>query len=395
MLRPILFKIISTTQLKVGFNYPIADDISIDNFKIEAVSGSDADVEILSVQIDGKSILLNTRPHYAKAYYVLKLKDSDTTEFTSTNGLALIGDDISREIYFIGIDKPNQIRDDIFFKIPSIYNLQGSVVESILTNQSTQLLQAQHDIGSLLNNNYISQSITDEYRVRGQGATDRLSNENCYQIDRISTLPTNSSILSRTLEIDSTDIYPICLRQEFVESVQIDSSSKSATFKGFLVSTSNKNVIRVSYAKLIRSSDVQDCDGNIGTEYNLARFKYGLSNNRYDQKNALPNYSLESNQILFSDFGNWARPEFGDTIIISYYYDNAAISIIDSSIQVYETVSALNESVPSNSKNFSLAHGLIIDSSDEQPDLYGITFKESENSTSTPSQFSQELVYNF
>ena len=67
MLRPILFKIISTTQLKVGFNYPIADDISIDNFKIEAVSGSDADVEILSVQIDGQSILLNTRPHYAKA----------------------------------------------------------------------------------------------------------------------------------------------------------------------------------------------------------------------------------------------------------------------------------------------------------------------------------------
>ena len=395
MLRPILFKIISTTQLKVGFNYPIADDISIDNFKIEAVSGSDADVEILSVQIDGKSILLNTRPHYAKAYYVLNLKDSDTTEFTSTNGLALIGDDISREIYFIGIDKPNQIRDDIFFKIPSIYNLQGSVVESILTNQSTQLLQAQHDIGSLLNNNYISQSITDEYRVRGQGATDRLSNENCYQIDRISTLPTNSSILSRTLEIDSTDIYPICLRQEFVESVQIDSSSKSVTFKGFLVSTSNKNVIRVSYAKLIRSGDVQDCDGNIGTEYNLARFKYGLSNSRYDQKNALPNYSLESNQILFSDFGNWVRPEFGDTIIISYYYDNAAISIIDSSIQVYETVSALNESIPSNSKNFSLAHGLIIDSSDEQPDLYGITFKESENSTSTPYQFSQELVYNF
>lgn len=395
MLRPILFKIISTTQLKVGFNYPIADNISIDNFKIEAVSGSDTDVEILSVQVDGKNAILNTRPHHAKAYYVLKLIDSNTVEFLSSNGIALINDDISREIYFIGIDKPNQIRDDIFFKVPSIYNLQGSVVESILNNQSLQLLQAQHDIGSLLNNNYISQTIIDEYRVRGQGATDRLSNENCYQIDRISTLPTNSSILAKTIEIDSTNIYPICLRQEFIESFQIDSSTSTASFKGFLVSLPNKNIIKVSYAKLIKSDDVQDCNGNIGTEYNLSRFKYALLSNRYDQENALPNSSLEGNQILFSDFGNWERPEVGDTIIISYYYDNASISIITSSIQVYETVDVLNESIPSNSKNFSLAHGLIIDSSDQQPELYGVTFKESENSSSIPEQFSRELVYNF
>ena len=395
MLRPILFKIISTTQLKIGFNYPVADNISIDNFKIEAVSGSDTDIEIISVQIDGKSAILNTRPQHAKAYYVLKLLDSDTVEFVSANGVALINDDISRDIYFIGIDKPNQIRDDIFFKTPSIYNLQGSVVESILNSQSVQLLQAQHDIGSLLNDNYISQTVTDEYRVRGQGATDRLSNENGYQIDRISLLPTGSSILARTIEIDPTDIYPICLRQELVESYQINSDSTSASFKGFLVSLPNKNVIKVSYAKLIKANDTQDCDGNVGAEYNLSRFKYSLLSNRYDQENALPNYQLESNQILFSDFGNWSRPEFGDTIIISYYYDNASISIVNSSIQVYETVNVLNESIPSNSKNFSLAHGLIIDSADEQPELYGVDFKESENSTTVPSQFSKELVYNF
>jgi len=395
MLRPILFKIISTTQLKIGFNYPVADNISIDNFKVEAISGSDTDIEILSIQIDGSSILLNTRPHHAKAYYVLKLQDTDTAEFVNTKGLPLINDDISRDIYFIGINKPNQIRDDIFFKTPSIYNLQGSLVESVLSNQASQLLQAQHDIGSLLNDNYISQTITDEYRVRGQGATDRLSNENGYQIDRISTFPTNSSILAKTIEIEPTTIYPICLRQELVDSFQIDSSTTSAIFKGFLVSLPNKNIIKVSYAKLIKSNDIQDCDGNIGTEYNLARFKYSLLKNRYDQENSLPNYSLESNQILFSDFGNWERPEFGDTIIISYYYDNSAISIINSSIQVYETTSVLNESIPSNSKNFSLSHGLIIDSSDEQPELYGVSFKKSENSTSVPAQFLKELIYNF
>ena len=395
MLRPISFKIVSTTQLKVGFNYAIDSKVSIDNFKIEAVSGSYVDVEVLSVQIDDKLVLINTRPHHAKAYYVLNLQDSETSSFVSTNGISLVNDDVSRQIYFIGIEKPNQIRDDILFKTPSIYSLDGTLVESILSNQASQLLQAQHDIGSLLNNNYISQTVTDEYRVRGRGATDRLPNENAYKIDRISLLRTNTSILQKVIEIDSTDIYPICLRQELIESFVINSENNSSNFKGFLVSLPQKNIIKVSYAKLIKSNDIEDCDGNIGTEYNLAKFKYSLSNNRYDQENSLLNISLESNQVLFSDFGNWQRPEHGDTIIISFYYDNASISIISGTIQVYETSSVINESIPSNSKNFSLAHGLIIDSSDAQPELYGITFKASENSIEVPSQFSKELVYNF
>ena len=395
MLRPISFKIVSTTQLKVVFNLNVSDSISIDNFKIEAVSGSDVDVNIISIQVEAKSVVINTRPHHAKAYYVLKLLDSSTSDFASTDGIALINDDISRDIYFIGIDKPNQIKDDLLFKTPSIYNLDNSIVESVLNSLSLQLLSAQHDIGSLLNNNYISETVTDEYRVRGSGATDRLSNENAYEIERISVLRSNSSVLKRTLEIDNSNIYPICLRQEFIDSLQIDINTTSATFKGFLVSLPNKNIIKVSYAKLIKSSDLQDCDGNVGAIYDLAKFKYSILKNRYDQDNALPNYLLESNQVLFSEFANWERPERGDTLIISYYYDNASISILGSSVQVYEVSSITNESIPSNSKNFTLEHGLIINSLDEQPELYGVTFKESENSTSSPSQFSKELIYNF
>ena len=182
MLRPVLFKIISTTQLKVGFNYPISETVGIDNFKIEAISGSDADVEILSVQIDGQSVILNTRPHYAKGYYVLKLLDSSSSFFTSTKGIALINDDLSRDIYFIGIEKVNQIRDDLFFKTPAIYNIDNTLVSSLLGTTSDYLLNAQHAIGSLLNDNYISQSVDNEYRARSAGATDRLSNENAYEI---------------------------------------------------------------------------------------------------------------------------------------------------------------------------------------------------------------------
>lgn len=80
---------------------------------------------------------------------------------------------------------------------------------------------------------------------------------------------------------------------------------------------------------------------------------------------------------------------------MSYYYDNASIFVISSTIEVYEATNIYNESIPSNSKNFSLRNPLIINSSDEQPDVGGVTFKESENSTATPSQFSDELIYNF
>lgn len=395
MLRPVSFKIISTTQLKVGFNLAISEDINSDNFSIEAVSGSDEDLEIVSVQISEQYATLNTRPHRAKAYYVLKLLDSDSVSFTSNKGIALIDDDLSRDIYFIGIKKANQIRDDILFKTPGLYNLEDTVVGSILESQAEQLLDAQHAIGSVLNDNYISQTVSNEYRVRSSGSTDRLSNENAYEIIRISTLPEGSSILSRTIEINKTDIYPINIRQELIEDFTISSSSDDASFNGFLISLPNKNIIKVISAKIIRETDLADCDGNIGTEYDVEKFKYGLYNNRYDQTNSLSNKNIESNQVLFSEFGNWDRPERNDVIIITYYYDNAAISIAEDSIVVYETVDVVNESIPSNSKNFSLQHGLIIDSLDEQPESDGVLFKTSENSSDTPSMFSNESIYNF
>lgn len=395
MLRPVLFKIISTTQLKINFNEIVSSSVGIDNFKIESVSGSDLDLEILSVQVDKKSVILNTRPHKSKAYYVIKLQDSPSSSFESESGAPLINDDLSRDIYFIGIEKVNQIRDDIFYKTPAIYNLDGSLVNSILSTQADNILSAQHAIGSLLNDNYIRQEVTDEYRVRSAGASDRLANENAYTIDRISILPTGSALLKRTIEIDSTDIYPINLRQEFIEKTSINQDTTDSSFVGFLVSLPHKNIIKVSYAKLITSSDLEDCEGNIGTEYNLNKFKYSLLNNRYDQVNCYQNVNLESNQILFSDFGNWVRPNPGDTIIISYYYDNSAIGIVSGSIQVYETIDVINESIPSNSKSFTLKNGLIINSLDETPDLGGVIFKESENSEVTPSEFSKELIYNF
>jgi len=395
MLRPVLFKIISTTQLKINFNEELSTSIGLDNFKIESVSGAEPDLEILSINIDKKSVFLNTRPHRSKAYYLIKLQDSLSSEFKSKSGTPLINDDLSRDIYFIGIEKVNQIRDDIFYKTPAIYNLDGTLVNSILGNNADNILSAQHTIGSLLNDNYISQSVTDEFRVRGPGSTDRLANENAYSINRVSLLPTGSSLLSKTLEIDSTDIYPINLRQDFIESFIISQDTKNSSFSGFTISLPQKNIIKISYAKLIKSTDVEDCDGNIGTEYNLNKYKYSLLENRFDQVNSYKNSSILSNQVLFSEFGNWSRPESGDTIIISYYYDNKSISIIESSIQVYETINVSNESIPSNSKYFSLKNGQIVDSMDQIAELNGVSFKESENSSSIPIQFSKELIYNF
>ena len=395
MLRPVLFKIISTTQLKISFSDFLSTSIGVDNFKIEAISGSNSDLEIISVQVDEKTAVINTRAHHAKSYYVIRLLDAPTVPFQSLKGIPLVNDDITRDIYFIGIEKVNQIRDDIFFKTPGIYNLDGTLVNSLLGTQADNILNAQHAIGSLLNDNYISNSISDEFRVRGPGASDRLSNENVYQIDRVSPLPIGSSRLTRTIEIDSSDIYPINLRQEFIESFSINQSEATASFNGFLVSLPNKNIIKVSYAKLIKTSDAVDCDGNIGTEYNINKFKYSILSNRFDQENSYSNYELESNQVLFSDFGNWERPEAGDTIIISYYYDNASISIIESTIDVFETISITNESIPSNSKMFTLKNGLIIDSLDQQPLTDGVYFKQSENSADIPDQFSKELIYNF
>lgn len=395
ILRPTSFFIPSSTELKIFFSLELSLALTKDNFYIESISGSGSDLEIVSVEIKSNSAVLKTRPQVPGNYYLLRLQDTDYQPFTASDGSQLINDSVSRDIFFLGIDNVNKIRDDMLSKVPQIYNIDGTKIYNVISGVAEEILDAQHDIGSVLNSNYLKLSSFEEIRTRGSGAYDRLANENAYDVTSVSKFRAADNNFANQLVINSASTSPINLRQTLVESEEISSSTKQNSFVGFLLNLSKSNILKVLSIKVVRDDDLEDCNGNIGTYYDIEKYKYSILNNRYDQDNAFSFYQLSSNQVLISDFGNIARLEPTDTVIVSYYYDDVSKNIDLDTLQVYSKESVINESVPSNSTNFFLKNAPIINDSGVVATIDAVAFKTSENSNNVPAEFSIELEFSF
>ncbi|MAE87122.1 MAG: hypothetical protein CMB80_30595, partial [Flammeovirgaceae bacterium] len=403
MLRPVSFSIPSSTELKITFNKELTESLVRDNFLVESVSGNIDDLEVTKVTVEDKVVVVTTRPQVAGNFYVLKLLDADDSLFLSASGIPLIHDDVSRDLYFVGLKNYNPIRDGMFLKVPKVYNLENTNIHNIINTQADEIFQAQKHIGEVLSDNYISTVAVDERRVRSSGATDRLSNEGAYSVLRVSSKPTSGHLTFKSLEYnEDSDIdrhysipdYPISLQEVYVEEEEISLSSEDNWFKGFLLSLSNKNIIKLIGLQHIKPTDEEDCDGEIGTEYNVSLYKYSINDNRYDPTYAFSYYDLESNEILLSEFGNVDEPTVGDTIIVSYLYKDSGIKVNENSIEVYNLQEVETESVPTNITRFFLENAPIVNVENEIPEREGVAFRTGENLSEAPDEFQLELVFN-
>jgi hypothetical protein len=402
-LRPVAFSIPSTTELKITFSDTLSEQISKDNFEVESLSGAVSDLDVTGVTLDGKVALVKTRPHVSGNYYLLKFIDTSDVIFASEKGVRLLDSSISRELFFVGIDKVNPIRDRMLREAPQLFDVENSSVRHIISAQAEEMYRAQIAIGRNLSNNYISIDVEDEFRTRGPGATDRMANENAYEVVRVADKPT--SALSKYTTLDYTDsnsyedlqevpFFPISLQQTLTEDEEISSSSQGSSFDGFLLSLTNPNVIRVLSVTYIRNGEAEDCDGNLGTAYNLDIYKYTVLDNTFDQRNGFSFTRLENNQVLLSEFGNIPRPTSLDTIKITYLYKDLGKFIIEDTIEVTKVIEETNKSVPSNSISFFLDNAPIVNAINEVCSTKGgVKFRLNENSTDTPPEFATELLY--
>lgn len=402
-LRPVSFSIPSTTELKITFSENLSSALSTANFTVESLNGAVDDLEIIGLTIDNSIVTLKTRPQVAGSYYLLKFLDTTDLDFISSKGNRLLSDDVSRELFFVGIDNINPIRDRMYANVPSIFEIQNTTIGEIISAQAEEIYTAQKNIGEALSNNYIYEEVIDEPRTRTSGAVDRLANENAFEIFRVARKQTGDSPKLATIIYteDNTNPrsqtlsqYPTSLQQIEVLDENIDTGTENNSFDGFLLSLKNKNVIKLLSVKLIKSDDVEDCDGNIGTDYNVERYKYSIKDNFYDQDYAFKFSALETNQILLSEFGNIDRPELLDTIQVSYLYKGLGRFVLESDVEVSRIESISNESIPSNAATFFLKNAPIVNADNEIYDYGGVTFKETENSTDTPFQFQRELTFN-
>lgn len=402
-LRPQAFSIPSTTQLKVTFTDELAFNISARNFEVESLNGSVNDLDVTGIELDGSVVIIKTRPMVSGNYYLLKFIDVPGIPFASSTGQRLVNDAISRELFFVGIENINPVRDRIFQRVPDIISLENSVVKDVLSAQAEEIFTAQKKVGQLLSDNYICVDVVDEFRVRGPGATDRFANEQAFKVSRVSKEPTGSLPIFKKIEYTSNNIYnnlqtlptfPISLQEEIVEDEVISLSSNGNLFEGFLVSVASTNITKLLSLRLIKSNDVEDCDGNIGTEYDIERFKYTLSDNRYDQAFAFEFSQLEPNQVLLSQFGNISRPEPGDTIVVSYLKRNTGQAVLPDTVTVSRVETQINEPIPTNTVRFFLDNAPIVTANNTIPSRGGVKFRSNENDNTTPFEFSKELSFN-
>ena len=400
LLRPVSFFVPSSTELNIVFSSELVEKISKENFKIESLSGNINSLEILGVNIDGDTAIIKTRPQVANNFYLLKMISSSENPFLSSLGEVLVNDESSREIFFIGSEEANPIRDNIYRNIPDVYDLDNTIIKKTIDVQSEELFRAQKHIGEVLSDNYISVSTEGELRTRGSGAYDRLANEGAYEIDRIAPTLPGSTLINSTINLNDSSIvstqlsmpnHPIALNQEIVIDEEISLNTDGNSADGFLISFLKNNILQLVSLKLIQKDAVEDCQGNIGIDYDIKKYKYSILDSKYDPNNSLDAYFLESNQILLSEFGNIPRPKKEDRIIASYIYKDTGKLIEDNSIEVFSEERVVEESIPTNSTRFFLEHAPIINASGSIAELSGVTFFSNEDAI---SEFSKELRFN-
>ncbi len=400
LLRPVSFFVPSSTELRVVFSSKLVENISKENFEIESLSGNINNLEILGAQVVDETIILKTRPQVANSFYLLKMLSSNENPFISTLGEVLVNDEGSREIFFIGSEEANPIRDNVYRNIPGVYNLDNTLIKKTVDVQSEELFRAQKHIGEVLSDNYISVITEGELRTRGSGAYDRLANEGAYELDRVASSLPGELLSYDTINLNDSSIivaqnkmpnHPVALNQVIKIDEEISLDSEGNGVDKFLISLSNNEILQLISLKIIKNDEIEDCNGNIGTLYDIRKHKYAILSDKYDPNNSFSAHFLDSNQILLSEFGNISEPKKEDVILVSYIYKDKGKLISKDSIEAFSEEYVESESVPTHSTRFFLDHAPIVNASGLIPELSGVSFSSNENSL---NEFSKELKFN-
>jgi len=374
VLSPTNFAVPNSTTLKILFNLNLSKEITSENIQVEALEGGLEDLRVKDVSVSGRLLVITTNPQSSGGFYKIVLKDSEL-KFQSEKGSVL--SDTKRSLYFEGFRKFNPIKDRIVNKITKAYSKNNSNISRIIDVHAEELYEAQRSIGQTLNDNYIRVSVKDEIRKRSSSAKDQLSHENCFRVKRVSLSPRgvnfgNKKIILSNSDYRSVDDNEVISLQE-VYSKRIVSGEKFKKFgRGFVITLGEEQVIKVLSIKFTKQEDVEDCDGNIGTEYPLNVIKYGILDNFYDKSYAYSRADIGKNQIFINDF-DFDHAD-GDEISVEYLYKDSSIMPDLDSLSIYYVDQKNFEPLPLNAESFELEKGNVCLEDGSLPVRSGISF---------------------
>jgi hypothetical protein len=101
-----------------------------------------------------------------------------------------------------GSQSPQQFADALLAALPPIYQKENkdTILYKLYTALAEELAKADIVIETVQNNNYISVAVTDELMIRSSGSSDRLRQENAFELDKI-RLSVPGSVVSQNAKL--------------------------------------------------------------------------------------------------------------------------------------------------------------------------------------------------
>lgn len=387
--QPNSIKIRDQQTIQITFTSAPAPFITKANINIISTFLGVQDLEILSIDIVEDIITIITRPQFPNNLYLIQLLDISTQAFIDVNNIELSTFTDARNIYFLGVEDINIVRDDMLANLPANYDIsEQTLVRDLTSVVADEINKTNIALHEIANDNFISVSVVDEKYSRGPGPTDRLANEGTYRVSRVAKTITGTHAAGlKTFDpiLNPNIIFEIInLRVLQIEESVPDNTSANK-FDGFLITLSHSNITKLISLTLSPEN----------IEYFPNKYGYALANNNYDRF-AKKSFLLKSNQILLSSLTNNEFPEpiQGDTMSVIYEYDNAGRKVDKTSISLFSVINQTNEKVPPTISIFFLQFANIVDENGNTISNNGVRFNKSTIDLSKHAAFIREIIFN-
>lgn len=370
-LRIINFNVSDSRSVQVEFSEKLSEYINTGNVTISPVISSIPTPEVLKVSILGKILNIYTQPLTPYAKYNFKFVSTNSVRFKSQSGTSfLLEDDRNNIVEIVGPEDPaNPVRQYLIEQQKdNIYNIErGTIVYSSIDADALRLSKALYDVKQLKNENYLSFTVENEPKTRGNGPWDRLNEECAYEVIKVSKNPTNTFQTG----LKEYSLFPesiISLQSIKVTNEQLSAGTAPGTFNGLILNLENSPVIKLN--------SVIIAYGNGDTvEYDIERYGYQLKNSSYDSDFASDYLLLEDNQVKLSDlFLEENNLTADDVIICSYDYKNLGRNISADSVSVTQILDSTREICPPSVTSFTLKYAPIVNVAGETPTSGGVEF---------------------
>ena len=393
--------IVDSRNISVIFTSKLSNYLTTSNVSVYSQTNNVPDPQVLSVSVVGNVLNIKIQPLTPFAAYYIEFNSTASVSFISLNGDAiLLEDGVANKQLILGpIEQENVVQDFLVnYLRDNIYNITDNttLVSRITQGLSVFLSEALYNIRQSRNENYLTNIIVDEQKVRGNGPFDRLNEECAYEVVRVGFNKSNTPV-SAIKSIPYFPYYPISLyATDYVEILYSDTQDLPGKFNR---NNFNLNVSNAPVSKL--KTLVFNYNGIYPSyTYDITKYGYQITDSKYDQDYAssyvsLTNKQFKLNQLLLQD-ANFHLDNIY-TIQVEYEYRNLGVVVDETSLNVYNTLTSVRETLPPIINVFNLKNAPIVDNSGNIATYAGVSFLDANSFDKTIPHpaFLKEITFRF